>query len=206
MISQQFTKIDLFSDSSIIKTKYNFNWESVKQINEEMIEHTLKYDSLEKHGLKSSYYNKNTQPHTLEEYDDFFKFIEPIIKNTIINEWKLPVKDNDIYVAGSFVVRQIPNSYMDEHDHPTSLAIVTAYLQFPKNSGFMEIKDPYHNHKEKLLAVNEDFLWKDVVVEENDVIIVPGWIRHRTQKNKSEENRWALVLDICHHQKKNNLI
>ena len=46
----------------------------------------------------------------------------------------------------------------------------------------------------------EEFNWKKVEAKTGDVLIFPGWIKHRTQPNESDENRWVLTSNYISTQ------
>jgi ectoine hydroxylase-related dioxygenase (phytanoyl-CoA dioxygenase family) len=70
----------------------------------------------------------------------------------------------------------------------------------PKDGGYIEFYDPLEYHKAHLPRVIDDQQsnWKAVPTVTGDVVLFPGWLKHRTQKNKSNENRWVLTTNyIC---------
>jgi hypothetical protein len=43
---------------------------------------------------------------------------------------------------------------------------------------------------------DRNMYWHAVDIEEGDVIIFPGWIKHRTEINQSNENRYVLTVNL----------
>ena len=38
--------------------------------------------------------------------------------------------------------------------------------------------------------------WEPIEVKTNDVIFFPGWLRHKTEKNNSDENRYVMSANM----------
>jgi hypothetical protein len=43
---------------------------------------------------------------------------------------------------------------------------------------------------------SRDVFWHTADIEENSVVIFPGWIKHRTEINHSLENRYVLTINL----------
>jgi hypothetical protein len=70
----------------------------------------------------------------------------------------------------------------------------------PPNGGWIEFKDPLEYCKGYFPTTADDEIlnWKAVPTKTGDVVMFPGWLRHRTQENKSNENRWVITTNyIC---------
>ena len=40
-------------------------------------------------------------------------------------------------------------------------------------------------------------LWNEVTVETNDILIFPGWLKHRTQVNRVDDDRVCLTFNYA---------
>ena len=83
-----------------------------------------------------------------------------------------------------------------EHNHSHTPLVITAYLKLPINSGFIEFRDPLEYHKTNTPITPEEELWKAVPCETNNILIFPGWIKHRTQPNLTNNDRIVLTMNI----------
>jgi hypothetical protein len=76
--------------------------------------------------------------------------------------------------------------------------VITAYLNLPENGGFIQFKDPLEYHHGHLTKQFDTELgsWRTMPAKTGDVLMFPGWLRHRTEPNKSKEKRWVLTTNI----------
>jgi hypothetical protein len=100
---------------------------------------------------------------------------------------------------------QIINSWLNihkrtgqtlEHNHNHAPLVVSAYLNLPEGSGLIEFRDPLEYHKYGLPYEPQEFLWTPIEIKTNDVLIFPGWMKHRTQESNSDEDRVVLTYNI----------
>jgi uncharacterized protein (TIGR02466 family) len=82
------------------------------------------------------------------------------------------------------------------HKHPNTFLVVSTYLHMPENGGYFEAKDPLEDLKSFYYRNNPDWYWKQVPTKSGDLLIFPGWLKHRTQENKSNEDRWVLTTSF----------
>lgn len=71
--------------------------------------------------------------------------------------------------------------------------VASTYLNIPENSGYFEAKDPLENLKSFYYRNEQNWSWKEIPTISGDVLIFPGWLKHRTQQNKSGKDRWVLT-------------
>lgn len=83
-----------------------------------------------------------------------------------------------------------------EHTHSFGTFVVSCYLKCPPNSGNIEFKDPLEYHKHSWPVIPELSFYKEVPVSTNDVVIFPGWIKHRVQENQTDNERLVLTFNI----------
>jgi len=91
----------------------------------------------------------------------------------------------------------VPGGSTPLHHHGPSVVAISTYLNQPENSGYIEFKNPleYHNTCYPYPIDDEISNWKEVKTKTGDVVMFPGWLRHRTQQNRSNENRWVLTTN-----------
>jgi uncharacterized protein (TIGR02466 family) len=181
----------------IIKTHYDgFDWKKLQPVCENLIKNTQIKSHLEQGEALSSAGYQEKQPHIMPEFADFYKWLDPIAQHIIKKEWCLYNKFKYI-VSNSWVNVHGYGGETTVHHHGITVLTIAAYLQFPKNGGYIQFKDPLEYYKGFNMK-NEDeeeYTWKTAEAEVGDVILFPGWIRHRTQKNMSKDNRWVLTTN-----------
>lgn len=83
-----------------------------------------------------------------------------------------------------------------EHMHNGVGLVVTCYLQLPPDAGFIEFRDPLEYHRSNTPIMSEQQLWKAVPCTTNDILVFPGWLKHRTQPSCSDTDRIVMTLNI----------
>ena len=179
----------------VVKSHYDFDWEFLKPICENLIDTTPRQVDIEEGDGKSSVYNSKT-PHTMKEFEGFYNWLEPIIEHVIVNEWGY-TPDLKYGPVQSWVNVHNKGAVTVEHNHGAGIMAITTYLNLPEGGGYIEYKDPleyqkgFHHRKEL------DWKWKELKAQTGDVLMFPGWLLHRTQPSNSYEERWVLTTNIA---------
>jgi uncharacterized protein (TIGR02466 family) len=186
-------------DPIVLKVSYpNWNWKLMEPVCNDLIKTTNNKIYLEQGNAGSSVLN-NKKPHLMKEFKEFYNWLNPIANYIIKDVWGF--SSNFEYIPNSSWVNYHGfGGETLEHHHGHSVMSLAAYLQFPDNGGFIEYRDPMEYQKTFFPKETDDLLynWKEVKAITGDVVMFPGWLRHRTQKNKSSEKRWVLSSNyIC---------
>lgn len=94
------------------------------------------------------------------------------------------------------------DSFIDLHNHSPVNITVSFYLSKPKDSGNIVFEHPLETllkHQPIALDnVNNYHNWfqKEVEVNEGDVVMFPGWLRHKTTPSNSSQSRIILGANI----------
>jgi hypothetical protein len=181
----------------IIKSHYDgFDFKKLEPICESLIKETKIKTHLEDGMAASSAPNQKRQPHAMKEFSDFYKWLEPIAQHIMKTEWQL-FDGFQYIISNSWVNVHGKGGKTITHHHGATVLTIAAYIQLPENGGYLEIRDP--NEYEKgfhMTQIDDDVLnWREVKATTGDVVIFPGWLRHRTQENNSEINRWVLTTN-----------
>ena len=144
--------------------------------------------------------SKNSSvPHMNPIFKNFYNWLDGIAMDIIVNQYGYD--KNMLYtIQNSWINLHSPGGSTEIHHHGPAIISVATYLHMPENGGYIEFKDPLEYNKGYFPVAGEDDIsnWKVVPTLTNDVVLFPGWLRHRTQKNKSKENRWVLTTNyIC---------
>ncbi len=180
----------------IIKAHYDFDWKTLKPVCQKMINNTEHQVRIENENGKSSVYNRKDQPHMNTAFKSFYNWLNPIVEHIIKNEWGYE-PNFEYRITNSWVNVHTKNGVTLEHHHGPAIAVVATYLQIPENSGYIEYKDPLEYPKAMNMHYDLDgWAWKKVKAVTGDVLIFPGWIRHRTEHSNTNDERWVLTTNI----------
>lgn len=155
---------------------------------------------LEKGDAYSSISNQFNAPHQHPCFSEFFHWLINRAEHVIFDHYHLSNKYN-YHVGNSWINLHRFDGQTLEHNHGLSPISCVAYLSIPTDSGYIEFKDP-HYHLRSLHEQDDRYYksWFSVTVEPGDVLFFPGWMSHRTQPNKSVEDRWILSANILNFQ------
>ena len=184
-------------DPLVLKVHYDgFDWKKLEPVCEEIMKSVKMQVHLETGDAKSSAPNQQTPPHKRKEFADFYKFIEPISQKILKKYWGF-FENGRYAISNSWINYHGKGGATAIHHHGPAALTMAAYLNLPKDGGYIQFKDPLEYHKGHFLKnIDEELYdWKTLKAETGDVIIFPGWIRHRTEPNKSDEKRWVLTTN-----------
>jgi uncharacterized protein (TIGR02466 family) len=187
----------------IIRLNYNFEFERKLKVK---CDESLNYsnDHSDKVLLESGdavstvMHNINGQPHTWVENKRFVEFLNANLPN-IQKEFKLI--NNSLTIANSWMNRHSMGGETLEHSHPGIDLVVSSYLYCPPNSGNLVIRDPLEYHRwssyhDASLHKDHAYPWIEIPVKTNDVLIFPGWLVHKTEKNSTNIDRYVMTTNL----------
>jgi uncharacterized protein (TIGR02466 family) len=156
--------------------------------------------SLEKHGGVSTYELDN-QLHKLAE---FSKLNDIILFHSLIY-WRVLDVDgrlspridqcwSNLHVSGSFTLH---------HSHSLMPMVATFYLKAKKNSGDLILINPaeYSITNIPFSQSIEKKIETSLKVETGDLIIFPGYVRHKTGENLSGDDRIVISFNLGYEGK-----
>ncbi len=136
-------------------------------------------------------------PTAWEEYEYFTTKWLPDRVNRIMERWRLA--NAPLHISESWINVHNKGGWTEEHDHQLSVIALGCYLNVPENSGRLLIKTPMQAYKYSE-PLHPDYWngmeWEAIDVKTNDVIFFPGWLRHKTEKNNSDESRYVMSANI----------
>ena len=185
--------LNLFSNY-IVKDKFNFDWNLINNRVTDLLSRPECATHPEVPNGLSTLMTETSMPHDWSELQPFIAWISSKFPE-IGKSWNLrPCK---VQLMNSWINCHPPGAMSTQHEHGSVDIVVSAYPKFPRNSGRIEFKDPleYHWHGYPVEG-NRNVFWKSVDLEQNDVVFFPGWIKHRTEINASNEDRYVLTINF----------
>jgi hypothetical protein len=182
----------------VIKTHYDgFDWKQMESVCEHLIKTTEIKTPLEQGDAASSAPNNHQQPHVMKEFKPFFDFIRPVVDHIMHNEWGL-YKNYNYIIGNSWVNFHGKGGATITHHHGATALTLACYLNLPKDGGYIQFLDPLEYQKGFHLKENGDdeWNWRTIKAQTGDVLLFPGWLRHKTESNKNpNEKRWVLTAN-----------
>jgi len=181
----------------IFKAKYN--WDNISQVIDWCDELVSSTKPKENTHWSNGTSIQNKTPHLNPLFKNFYNWLNNVAMDIIVNKFNYD-SNMEYAIQNSWINLHAPGGSTTTHHHGPAILSVATYLHMPVNGGHIEFKDPLEYHKGYYpAAVDDEILnWKETPTKTGDVVLFPGWLRHRTQENKSSENRWVLTTNyIC---------
>jgi hypothetical protein len=180
----------------IYKFEFDFNFHDLADKIDEYMKRITKHSEINENNALSSIHVNDDQPHTWLEFFEFKNWLHKIILQLLeVNNFA----QKNYTINNSCFVKHPPGASTKEHTHNPMVFTIVCYLNCPPNSGHPVFVDPLEYHKasypiEGLYQRKKTH--KALPVRTNDVVIAHGFIKHYTQPNNSNEDRYILVMDI----------
>ena len=183
------------------KCRYNYFDNNFIELAEKLFERTKKLPNpLETGKSKStaplSINTPEEQPHLVKEnfMKNFLKFINPRVRE-VLNRWTYH-PDIPYFIERSWFNEHNKDGETLPHTHGSTPIVVSCYIKKDSpNAGNIMFRDPMFQtraHEDNLQA---HYPWRIVPVEENDILIFPGWLEHKTEPSQSDGRRICLTLN-----------
>ena len=178
----------------IWKYNYSFNLDELQPKLDDLFLKVEINSALEKgNAISTVAVDSSYQPHQWMELEKFQMWLGAKIAD-IRACYKFV--HNYSEVINSWCNRHYRSGYTEEHTHNFGTFVASCYLKVPENSGNIEFKDPLEYHKGTFPIIPETTLYSEVPVATNDILIFPGWLKHRVQPSLSDEERIVLTFNI----------
>jgi uncharacterized protein (TIGR02466 family) len=184
----------------LFKLHYDFNWEKIKPICDELLNDVNnKPIPILNNGISS--FTNAKQPHTHYAFHEFYSWLIPKVRDIATQGLGYAFSDN-LVISNSWINLQNKGGYTSEHNHAHSFIGVSTYLNIPENGGYFECKDPlellnssgYHN--------SSIWRWKTIKTISGDILVFPAWLIHKTQENNTDEGRYVLTTNFINDFRK----
>jgi len=180
----------------IFKFHYDFEWERIKDKVYKTFETVPNVSELERGDSHSTLFDQGTPPHKWPELAEYFQWLHgPLsqVWNSMNYNWYAKQTN---YQNSWFNIHRNSGETL-EHQHAYTELVITSYLQLPKDSGYIEFRDPLEYHKAHTPIRHEEELWKEVPCATGDILIFPGWLKHRVQPNKTDLDRIVMTVNVA---------
>jgi uncharacterized protein (TIGR02466 family) len=137
--------------------------------------------------------DRHLQPHGWEELADFQNWLGLKLEH-LKDTYRFKYRHSE--VTQSWCNKHLSQGLTSEHNHNYSTFVVSCYLKCPSGSGNIEFKDPLEYHMNTFPMEPDETLYREIPVETNDVLIFPGWMRHRVQPNNTDQERLVMTFNI----------
>lgn len=150
---------------------------------------------LEKHGGISTY-RVDDALHLRAE----FKTLAAMVLQNAKLYWKvLDISDNlEPVIDQCWANLHTRGSYTAPHSHSLMPMVASFYLEAPENSGDIVFTNPmeYSLTHIPYNCTIEDKTETAIHVTSGDLVMFPGWVRHRTRENLSNSRRIVVTFNI----------
>lgn len=120
---------------------------------------------------------------------------------SILHQQLLPIWDHweyhtmGIRPAESWVNIHKRTGVTIEHIHSPCPMVVSCYLKAPPGSGNIYFRNPLEYHLFGTPQEVDLAILREVEVKTNDILVFPGWLKHFTKPNETDEDRICLTLN-----------
>jgi uncharacterized protein (TIGR02466 family) len=153
--------------------------------------------SMRNDGLCS--YNASRELHT----NSAFSSIASIIETHASIYWKELGYNYNPYIFEMWTNKYPPGSFIDVHNHAPIPLTVSFYLKKENNAGNLVFEHPLETllKHQPIQALKDRDAYHtlfdhEVQVTTGDLVIFPGWVRHKTQVNSSDSDRIIIGANI----------
>jgi uncharacterized protein (TIGR02466 family) len=176
--------------SLIYKDKYPGNIDNMLSVASSIVKNINDDHPLEDGG--KSTWDTTLNILELPEFDHLYKWL--IDKHAQVwNEWGF--NDFPRFMHKSWINWHPPGATTLEHEHRAVSLVISMYLKQPTNGGNIQFKDPLQYHWSASPRQDTDN-WRTIPIEAGDVLFFPGFLRHRTEPNTSNEDRFSLTVNV----------
>jgi uncharacterized protein (TIGR02466 family) len=154
------------------------------------------FHSLEKDGGKSTHFI-NRDLHQNEIFyplvDKIYSHLNDYCKNLQLSPYLEPV------ISSMWANSHLEGAWSDLHIHSVHQLAGCFYLDFPQDSGDILFLNPLEYHYNAFPFSEkgqEENTWQPAHVAQGDLIFFPAFLKHKTEKNKSNQQRISINFNI----------
>lgn len=189
-------KVDLINlhGNYIFKIHYDFDFKTLRPLCKDIMNSASPDFPLVENG--GSTHQHKMQPHKLPEFKDYFTWLKMMVREIAVHGMGYSTVYHKYSITNSWLNVHYRGGRTHAHNHSNTFMAAAAYLYMPENGGFIEAKDPLEDLKGFYYHDTHDWMWREIPVVSGDILVFPGWLKHRTQVNNSNEERWVLTTNF----------
>lgn len=189
-------KVDLINlhGNYIFKIHYDFDFKTLRPLCKDIMNSASPDFPLVENG--GSTHQHKMQPHKLPEFKDYFTWLKMMVREIAVHGMGYSTVYHKYSITNSWLNVHYRGGRTHAHNHSNTFMAAAAYLYMPENGGFIEAKDPLEDLKGFYYHDTHDWMWREIPVVSGDILVFPGWLKHRTQANNSNEERWVLTTNF----------
>lgn len=189
-------KVDLINlhGNYIFKIHYDFDFKTLRPLCKDIMNSASPDFPLVENG--GSTHQHRMQPHKLPEFKDYFIWLKMMVREIAVHGMGYSTVYHKYSITNSWLNVHYRGGKTHAHNHSNTFMAAAAYLYMPENGGFIEAKDPLEDLKGFYYHDTHDWMWREIPVVSGDILVFPGWLKHRTQTNNSNEERWVLTTNF----------
>lgn len=189
-------KVDLINlhGNYIFKIHYDFDFKTLRPLCKDIMNSASPDFPLVENG--GSTHQHRMQPHKLPEFKDYFTWLKMMVREIAVHGMGYSTVYHKYSITNSWLNVHYRGGKTHAHNHSNTFMAAAAYLYMPENGGFIEAKDPLEDLKGFYYHDTHDWMWREIPVVSGDILVFPGWLKHRTQTNNSNEERWVLTTNF----------
>jgi uncharacterized protein (TIGR02466 family) len=173
----------------------NIDFESIKSVVESEFKKIEINVSLEKNGGISTY-GTNKKLHA----NPAFKDLCTLIMYHVNLYWKILDINDGLHpvIDECWANKHIKGSFTDLHSHSMHPIVVSFYLAAPRDCGNIVFVNPMEyaiTHIPYNYSV-DDKINTSVYITSGDMVLFPGWLRHKTETSNSNDDRIVITFNI----------
>ena len=181
-----------------IITKYNYEpGFNIKAFED----HIFKYGS--KQGVSEADGGITTaggggDPHYWPSLEPFLNWLQPKVK-VCLKEWDILY--DHFFVSMRWANEHTHRGWTKPHEHGGTSVVASIYVKQPENGGNLLferlLRDRWTAYSRLDGPETIHDYWQEVTVEQNDVVLFPGWLTHKTQPNANvSDNRIVFTINF----------
>ena len=183
---------------------FKYHLKDYKNFNKELSKYIYDLRDQEREGLnrsnKGGWHSKNFQLGLEDSIQHKFAVeMQKYIINTFQNfGWK--TKDVNIRIKEMWAIINKKDDFNVIHTHPNCYLSAAYYVKAPKNCGRFQIECPNiakryaYPEIEKKNELNGEVA--GININEGDLLLFPGYLPHKVEKNESGEDRIVLSFNV----------
>jgi uncharacterized protein (TIGR02466 family) len=174
---------------------YEDEWDKIIAVLDTYFSDAYAQHALEKNQGISTYNHPSNQGFMLHKLPEFEKLVT-IIEAYAECHWVAYGLSERYRPVVKMMWANIHNKgdYTAVHQHSNSILVGAFYLKFPKDAGDIFFENPLEYHtchepRDMLSLYTHE-------IEEHDLCIFPGWLKHGTHKSNSDESRIVIAINF----------